>query len=95
MEKVRRMGWVLTGLMVLGVLVGEANASFKSCYESCFLLCLITPNHSAFSCSYKCLKDCIIPSFKQTQTTALLHEDDGSEKVESCVDSCSDTCTKN
>lgn len=48
---------------LMGVLVKESTASFKSCYEGCFILCIITPNQSAISCPFKCLIDCIKPSF--------------------------------
>ena len=48
---------------VMGVLVKESTASFKSCYQGCFILCIITPNQSAISCPFKCLIDCIKPSF--------------------------------
>ena len=48
---------------LMGVLVKESTASFKSCYQGCFILCIITPNQSAISCPFKCLIDCIKPSF--------------------------------
>lgn len=59
---------IITYLMVFGMLLGQSTASFKSCYESCFLLCVITPHHSVGSCSFKCLKDCIIPTSYSTNT---------------------------
>ena len=60
--------------LVLGVLVEPTGASFKSCYESCFLICLITPNNSAFGCSFKCLKDCVLqpPSHLSADNTTTI-----------------------
>ncbi|KAL4626252.1 hypothetical protein ACB092_05G082700 [Castanea dentata] len=48
---------------LMAVQVKESTASFKSCYQGCFILCIITPNQSAISCPFKCLIDCIKPSF--------------------------------
>lgn len=48
---------------LMAVQLKESTASFKSCYQGCFILCIITPNQSAISCPFKCLIDCIKPSF--------------------------------
>ncbi|PON58929.1 Thionin-like protein [Trema orientale] len=131
-EKRVVMRSVLMVWLVLGILVEPTRASFKSCYGSCFLICLITPNHSAFGCSFQCLKDCILqppnthlPAQSHTLTRTTTNtttttknknnviyfcklgcasslctnisskNDPRSEKVERCVDSCSETCTTN
>lgn len=48
--------------LVMGVLVGQSTASFQSCYVGCFVLCVIIPTNTVFSCSVNCLKNCIIPT---------------------------------
>ncbi|XVE52121.1 hypothetical protein DITRI_Ditri02bG0096800 [Diplodiscus trichospermus] len=53
---------VLMVCLVLGAIVGQSTASFQSCYMGCFVLCVIIPQNTVFSCSVKCLKDCIVPN---------------------------------
>ncbi|XWS20339.1 hypothetical protein CRYUN_Cryun31cG0092900 [Craigia yunnanensis] len=99
---------VLMVCLVLGVLVGQSTASFQSCYMGCFVLCVITPQKTVFSCSVKCLKDCIIPSstdlasLKDTQyfcklgcATSLCANLSSKESPgEQEVGSCVDSCSE-
>ncbi|OAY52921.1 thionin-like protein 2 [Manihot esculenta] len=59
----RRARSLMVVFMVLGMAVGQSNASsFGDCYKGCFLLCVLTTSNSLVSCGAECLKDCIIPS---------------------------------
>ncbi|KAJ4718173.1 thionin-like protein 2 [Melia azedarach] len=111
MEKSRTERNLLIVCLVLGLLAGQSAASFKDCYKSCFILCVITPGKNLVSCAGKCLKDCIIPfsleNLNDTRdfcklgcasslcTNLSTRDNPAEEKVESCVDSCSATCLKN
>ncbi|EOY26334.1 hypothetical protein QQP08_020329 [Theobroma cacao] len=103
----RGVGSVLMVYLVLGLLVGQSTASFQTCYMGCFIWCVITPNNTVFSCSVKCLKDCIIPSFsfpsgKDTQyfcklgcATSLCTDLSSKENPgEEKVGSCVDSCSE-
>ncbi|KAB2623876.1 thionin-like protein 2 [Pyrus ussuriensis x Pyrus communis] len=82
--------------LVLGMLMlaGQSSASFKSCYESCFILCVITPNHSVSYCSFQCLKDCIIPS-RSPLDHSNIHKDNVYFCKLGCASSlCSNLSTK-
>ncbi|XP_022721105.1 thionin-like protein 2 [Durio zibethinus] len=66
-------GVLMMVCLASGILVGQSTASFQSCYMGCFVLCVITTENTVFSCSVKCLKDCIIPS---STDLASLNKDD-------------------
>ncbi|KAI3437255.1 uncharacterized protein J3R85_005708 [Psidium guajava] len=104
MDKVKSAAVVC---LVLGLFLGLSRASFEDCYMSCFILCAITPGNSLFSCSVKCLQDCIVPpsdSPRDTQyfcklgcasslcTNLSSKDNPGEKRVAGCVDSCSKTC---
>ncbi|PSS01535.1 Thionin-like protein [Actinidia chinensis var. chinensis] len=97
-------------VLVMGMLVGQSSAGFKGCYAKCFMFCMIKPPHSALHCGGKCLKHCIIPSStaqptghdfcklgcaSTSCTNISTQAEPGEEKVESCVGSCSELCSKN
>ncbi|KAJ8755990.1 hypothetical protein K2173_024535 [Erythroxylum novogranatense] len=60
-ERVRAL--MVVGVVVMGLLTGQATAeSFGDCYKTCVLLCAISSSKSVASCAFKCLKDCIFNS---------------------------------
>ncbi|WCJ40705.1 hypothetical protein M5689_021614 [Euphorbia peplus] len=60
-------------LMVLSVaFIGQSSCStFGDCYKGCFIICVITPGTTLFSCGTKCLKDCICPSTNNSSLNSL------------------------
>ncbi|TXG69123.1 hypothetical protein EZV62_004058 [Acer yangbiense] len=96
--------------VILGLLVGQSAADFKDCYGSCFLTCMIF-ERDPVKCGSKCLKACLgtysSQNLKHTDyfcklgcanslcTNLSTKLDPAVEKVEGCVNSCSETCSKN
>ncbi|XP_030464622.1 thionin-like protein 2 [Syzygium oleosum] len=94
--------------LVLGLFLGQSRANFEDCYKGCFILCAITPGQTLFSCSFKCLKDCISPPSNNLRVTHYFcklgcasslctnlssKDNPGEKRVAGCVGSCSETCT--
>ncbi|KAF6172896.1 hypothetical protein GIB67_035450 [Kingdonia uniflora] len=81
---------------------------FTTCYVGCYLLCNFIPRQSTLPCSLQCLKDCIIPTPSAADiknycdlgcasslcSNLSTQQHPNGEKVEACVSSCSETCTK-
>ncbi|CAL5375759.1 unnamed protein product [Camellia sinensis] len=106
-EKVKAIVMVM---LFMGIIEVESRASFKICFEGCFIDCSI--NNSSFGCAAKCLIDCIIQNttsdvIQNTHDWCTLgcasslcthfstKKNPNEEKVESCANSCSEKCTKN
>ncbi|KAK2657949.1 hypothetical protein Ddye_011001 [Dipteronia dyeriana] len=96
---------VLMVFLILGLLVGQSTASnFTTCYAFCFVPCIIDiyPK-DVVKCAVLCLKKCI--SQPDTHSSCKLgcatsrcinlstKDNPAAEKVESCVNNCSETCT--
>ncbi|TXG68844.1 hypothetical protein EZV62_003779 [Acer yangbiense] len=58
--------------VILGLLVGQSAADFKSCYSNCFVICTIYGG-SAVECVAKCLKECTLDTYS---SHTLKHTDD-------------------
>ncbi|GAY59895.1 hypothetical protein CUMW_197980 [Citrus unshiu] len=109
MEK-RRAGSLVVICLVLGYLFGQSAASFRfwECYRNCLEACMIA-HKSLLYCPLKCTKKCAfgVHTLKDTHFFCKLgcasslcinfvsKDNPAEDKWESCLGSCSKTCTKN
>ncbi|CAB4313835.1 unnamed protein product [Prunus armeniaca] len=76
---------------LLGLLIGQSQATFQECYAGCMLICFIKQHK--IGCFAKCLKSCfVIPTDIQAKPEHYCKLDE--DKVNACVDSCSGPCSK-
>ncbi|KAL5756218.1 hypothetical protein ACOSP7_020641 [Xanthoceras sorbifolium] len=110
MEK-RGVQSLLMVFMILGLLVGQSAASLQTCYPICLVPCMIIEKNllkCAGKCLKKCIfKPSSMDSQKEIHyfcklgcattvcTNISTKEDPAAEKVEGCVNTCSERCTKN
>ncbi|KAK1575016.1 hypothetical protein Q3G72_001863 [Acer saccharum] len=110
MEKRGGVESVLMVFVILGLVVGQSAASFQTCYAFCFIPCMISERNllkCGTNCLKKCIfPSSASHTLKHTDyfcklgcaTSLCTHlstkEDPAAEKVEGCVNSCSETCSK-
>nr|DAD44737.1 TPA_asm: hypothetical protein HUJ06_002967 [Nelumbo nucifera] len=96
---------VMVMVLALSMLATTVSASFTQCYAQCFGSC-VTTKHTPIACGISCLKQCIATPpndllYPCTSGCAYskcsnisTEQNPAAEEVETCVNSCSQTCSK-
>ncbi|KAL5756224.1 hypothetical protein ACOSQ2_020970 [Xanthoceras sorbifolium] len=102
---------LLIVFLILGLLVGESAGAFDTCYGVCLVPCMIIEKSirkCGKLCFEGCIRKpssmdlqkqnhyfCKLGCAATLCTNISTKEDPAAEKVEGCVNTCSETCTKN